>query len=222
MVNKILLVFIGFDVAFFLCATLLLVLPLYTRSSFANNNTVDNIANHLLLDNTPLTATIVNAIFMYITFAVSLPALFIKTNRTYLVAHCWGIVFSATFTLVIGLTIWFSTLETHKNLKPMWEAQSAETISMLQARFKCCGYDNPALFVRDDTCTTAATAARLGGCMIPFASFANRFLDIVFTSFFGFVAVDFLTLLAACCLIKDRKERQRYRLIDEKRGFGGI
>ena len=55
MVNKILLVFIGFDVAFLLCATLHLVLPLYTRSSFANNNTVDNIANHLLLDNTPLT-----------------------------------------------------------------------------------------------------------------------------------------------------------------------
>lgn len=164
----------------------------------------------------------INAVLMFITFLLSVPALFVKTNRTYLVAHCWGIVLCATMTLVIGLTIWFSTLETHKNLIPIWNAQTPESQSMLQSRFKCCGYDNPALFVRDDTCTSAATAARLGGCMLPFGTFANQFLDVVFTTFFGFVAVDVMTLLAALCLIKDRTETHRYRLIDEKRGFGGI
>ena len=55
MANKILLVFIGFDVAFLLCAGLHLFIPLYTRASIANNHTVDNIATHLLLDHTPLT-----------------------------------------------------------------------------------------------------------------------------------------------------------------------
>ena len=93
---------------------------------------------------------------------------------------------------------------------------------MLQSRFNCCGYDNPALFVKDATCTSAATAANLGGCEVPFGSFANQFLDVVFTAFFGFVAIDMLTLLAALCLITDRKEKERYRLIDEKRGYGGI
>lgn len=58
--------------------------------------------------------------------------------------------------------------------------------------------------------------------MIPFGRFANQFLDIVFTSFFGFVAIDVMTLLAAMCLITDRKEKERYRLIDEKRGYGSI
>lgn len=93
---------------------------------------------------------------------------------------------------------------------------------MLQQKFQCCGFTNPALFVKDSTCTSAATAARLGPCVTPFGVFASRFLDIVFTTFFGFVAVDMMLLLAALCLIKDRKEKERYRLIDEKRGFGPI
>ena len=54
--------------------------------------------------------------------------------------------------------------------------------------------------------------------MVPFGVFANRFLDIVFTTFFGFVAVDVMLLLSSLCLIKDRKEKERYRFIDEKRG----
>lgn len=164
----------------------------------------------------------VNSVVMLITFLFAVPALFNRSNRTWLVLHCWGIVVSAAMTLGIGLAIWFSTLETHKNLVPIWMAQTDDVLSMLQSRFNCCGYDNPALFIRDETCTTAATAARLGGCMAPFGSFANQFLDVVFTAFFGFVAIDMLTLLAALCLITDRKEKERYRLIDEKRGYGGI
>lgn len=164
----------------------------------------------------------VNSVIMFITFLLAIPALFNKSNHSYLVVHCWGIVLSAALTLGIGLAIWFSTLETHKNLIPIWKAQSDAVLSMLQERFKCCGYDNPALFIRDATCSSAATAARLGGCMTPFARFANQFLDVVFTTFFGFVAVDMMTLLAALCLIKDRKEKERYRLIDEKRGYGSI
>ena len=74
----------------------------------------------------------------------------------------------------------------------------------------------------DTTCVSAATAARLGPCVTPFSVFANRFLGVVFTSFFGFVAVDVMLLLAALCLINDRKERERYRLIDEKSGYGPI
>ena len=46
--------------------------------------------------------------------------------------------------------------------------------------------------------------------------------DKVFTVFFGFVAVDFMTLLSLLCLIKDRKEKERYRLIDQKKGYAGF
>ena len=55
--------------------------------------------------------------------------------------------------------------------------------------------------------------------MVPFGAFANQFLDVVFTTFFGFVAVDMMLLLSVLCLIKDRKEKERYRFIDEKRGY---
>ncbi|KAL2432363.1 hypothetical protein ABEF95_006773 [Exophiala dermatitidis] len=222
MANKILLVFIAFDIAFLGCAGLHLFIPLFTESNIKNNTNVDNIASNMLLDHCPLTASMANSVVMFITFLLSMPPMFLKSNRMFLKLHAWGVIIAATMTLGIGLAIWFSTLEMHKNLAPIWNAQPEATVTMLQAKFQCCGYSNPALFVKDATCTSAATAARLGPCMGPLGVFANRFLDIVFTTFFGFVAVDMMLLLAALCLIKDRKEKERYRLIDEKRGFGPI
>jgi len=222
MVNKILWVFIAFDVVFLLCAGLHLFIPLYTQANIKNNTNVDNIASNLLLDHCPLLASMVNSIVMFVAFLLSLPALFMPRNRTYLKLHATGVVLAALLTLAIGLSIWYPTLETHKNLAPIWNAQSSTIQSMLQLKFQCCGYSNPALFVKDHTCVSAATAARLGPCLTPFGVFANSFLDIVFTTFFGFVAVDTMLLLSALCLIKDRKERERYRLIDEKRGYGPI
>ncbi|KAJ9603473.1 hypothetical protein H2200_012251 [Cladophialophora chaetospira] len=223
MLNKTLLVFIVFDIIFLLCAGLHLFIPLYTRMNINKNTNVDNIASNLLLDNCPLTASMVNSIIMFVTFLLSVPAFFLKRNRTYLKLHAWGVVIAAALTLAIGIEIWFSTLQTKKNLLPIWNAQPASIQIMLQQKFQCCGYSNVALFTKDPvTCDSAATAARLGPCITPFGVFANRFLDIVFTTFFGFVAVDMMLLLAALCLIKDRKEKERYRLIDEKRGFGPI
>lgn len=159
---------------------------------------------------------------MFITFLLSIPPMFMKRNRAYLKAHAWGIIISAILTLAIGLTIWVSTLETKKNLLPIWNSQSRDTQSLLQQKFECCGYSNPALFVKDATCTSASVAARLGPCVTPFSTYANKFLDVVFTTFFGFAGIDAFLLLSALCLIKDRKEKERYRLIDEKRGFGPI
>ncbi|KIW16672.1 hypothetical protein PV08_03860 [Exophiala spinifera] len=222
MANKILLVFIGFDLAFLACAALHLFIPLYTRQAVKNKMNVDSIATNLLLDHCPLTASEANSVIMFITFLISIPAFFNRRNRVWLKVHVAGVIVAAIFTLIIGLVIWFSTLEIHKNLTPVWMNQSADVQSMLQQKFQCCGYTNPALFVKDDVCTSAATAASLGPCVSPFGVFASRFLDIVFTTFFGFVAVDMMLLLAALCVIKDRKEKERYRMIDEKRGYGPI
>ena len=164
----------------------------------------------------------VNSVMMFLAFAISIPALFMKTNRLLLGIHSWLVVLCALFTLGIGLEIWFSTLETRSNLEPIWNSQSSFIQSMLQFKFQCCAYRDTSLFVQDPTCPSAAVAARLGPCMGPFSVFANHFLDVVFTTFFAFCAVDLMLLLSALCLIKDRRERERYRLIDEKRGSGGI
>lgn len=42
-------------------------------------------------------------------------------------------------------------------------------------------------FVTDSTCTSALVAAQLGGCVGPFSTYANNFLDLVFTAAFGIV-----------------------------------
>ncbi|KAK5076546.1 hypothetical protein LTS08_007392 [Lithohypha guttulata] len=144
----------------------------------------------------------VNSGLMFLSFIISI--------------HAWMIVAAALFTLSIGLEIWFSTLQTRRNLTPIWNRQSTFVQSMLQFKFKCCGYDDTNVFIQDGTCPNVADATRHGGCIGPFSVFANKFLDVVFTTFFGFVAVDMLVLLSVLCVIKERKEQIRYQLIDEK------
>lgn len=216
MARNTLLVFIGFNIVFLFSAGLHLFIPIYTRLSLDRQQSLDDIATNLLLNECPLTASIVNAAIMISSFLISIPALFRKQNLVLLKVHAWVVVVCATFTLVIGLDIWFATLQTHANLEPMWNKQSTFVQSMLQFKFKCCGYNDPNLFVQDGTCPNAAEAARLGGCIGPFGVFANQFLDIVFTTFFGFVAVDVLVLLSVLCVLKERKEEIRYQLIDQK------
>jgi hypothetical protein len=58
MANKILLVFIAFDVVFLFCGALHLFIALYTKMNIKNNTNVQNIASNLLLDNCPLTGTL--------------------------------------------------------------------------------------------------------------------------------------------------------------------
>ncbi|RMZ85986.1 hypothetical protein DV737_g331, partial [Chaetothyriales sp. CBS 132003] len=133
-----------------------------TRASLSRPPTVNDVASNLLLDNCPLTVSMVNSFFMMFGFLLSLPALFLPRNRLFLHLLILVIIASAIITLAIGLDIWFSTLETHKNLAPIWNSSSPVTQSILQFKFQCCGYSNPALFVEDQTCPTAKVAAQLG------------------------------------------------------------
>jgi hypothetical protein len=53
-------------------------------------------------------------------------------------------------------------------------------------------------------------------------NFANTFLDTIFTGAFGIVGVDVALILTVAMLLKDRKEKERYRHIDEKQGTGSF
>ena len=70
------------------------------------------------------------------------------------------------------------------------------------------------------TCPSPAAAALMRGCATPIASFANVFLDDIFTAVFGMAGVGGALILATACLLKDRKEQERFRHIDEKNGAG--
>lgn len=60
--------------------------------------------------------------------------------------------------------------------------------SNASGQFNCCGYlDKSPKFVQDSTCPSAEAAGQKFGCVGPFSNYANEFLDLIFTSMFGFV-----------------------------------
>lgn len=81
-----------------------------------------------------VTAGVVNAIFIFVTFLLSLPALFLPMNRGWLRAQGWLVVVCATFTLGLGIAVWVDTLETRAELSEIWQRESPLIQSLLQQK----------------------------------------------------------------------------------------
>ncbi|KAF2404175.1 hypothetical protein EJ06DRAFT_469708 [Trichodelitschia bisporula] len=219
--NKLMLTYLLISFLFLSCAGLLIGFAILSEAAERAPPTISNIAFEILLRQCPLTGAIVNAIFMFATFLVSLPALALPMNRGWLKLQGWLVVLCSVFTLSLGLFVWFDTLQTRSNLNGVWGRQGAEVQSLLQQRFNCCGYldSTSPPFIRDTTCPSASVAAMKGGCVGPFSAFANNYLDLIFTAAFGIVGVDVLLLLCNVMVLKYRYEQERYKHIDEKNGF---
>ncbi|KAI6711927.1 hypothetical protein JHW43_005499 [Diplocarpon mali] len=222
--DNILLTYLGIDALFLATGGLLMIFALVTKTEIAENPTADNVARDLLFDMCPLNAAIANAVMVFFTFLMTVPAIVLPMTRGWLKVSGYMMVVCALFTMIIGLDIWFETLKTRENLFAIWKRQPASTQSLIQSQFICCGYQNSTSppFVVDSTCTDALVAAAQGGCVGPLASFANNFLDIIFTGAFGIVGVDAALIIMTAILLKDRKEKERYRHIDEKSGAGAF
>ncbi|AEO65125.1 0d7b7104-6a15-436e-b9d0-6a9954dff562 [Thermothielavioides terrestris] len=180
-------------------------------------------ARNLLYQGFPLTAGIVNAAFIFATFLMTLPGLATSSRRWLKIAGYMAVV-CAVFTMILGLYLWIFTLKTKEDFAPLFSAQSDNVKSLMQTSFSCCGYFNSSspAFVTDSTCPSKAAAAVVRGCATPITSFANVFVDNIFTGLFGIVGIDVVFIMATACLLKERKERERFRHIDEKNGFGTI
>ncbi|KAK4170378.1 hypothetical protein QBC43DRAFT_4822 [Cladorrhinum sp. PSN259] len=180
-------------------------------------------ARNLLYQRFPLTAGIVNAVFIFVTFIATLPAL-ATSSRGWLKLGSYMTTVCGLFSMIVGLYLWIQTLKTKQEFAPLYFAQPPDIQQLMQKEFNCCGYFNstsPA-FVTDSTCPSPAAAAVMRGCATPITSFANVFLDNIFTAMFGMVGIDAVFVIATACLLKDRKEKERFRHIDEKSGFGRI
>ena len=79
-------------------------------------------------------AGVVNSIFVFFTFLISLPALAMPMNRGWLKLQGWLVVVCSFFTLILGLFIWFDTLQTRRNLSTIWGQQPSAVQSLLQQR----------------------------------------------------------------------------------------
>jgi len=219
--NKLMLTFLSVNFLFLCTGGLLLGFCLVSEQQERGAKTVSNVAYDILLFQCPLTAGIVNAIIMFFTFLLSLPALALPMNRGWLKLQGWMLVLCSFFTLILGLFIWFDTLQTRKNLSVIWGLQGQDVQSLLQQRFNCCGYTNSMTppFIVDNVCPDSFAASQKMGCVGPFSTFANTYLDLIFTAAFGIVGVDVLLLLCVVMVLKYRAELERYRHIDEKNNF---
>ncbi|KAL2758575.1 hypothetical protein ACRALDRAFT_2040728 [Sodiomyces alcalophilus JCM 7366] len=221
MVNKILLTFVAADVLFLATGAITLGFSLIARQQMTEDATEGREAvRHLIYQNFPFEAGIANAVFIFITFVLTLPGI-ITPTRGWLKLSGFLIVFCALFTLCIGVFLWILTLRMQDRFLDIWTDQNDGVRSLMQTAFECCGYFNsttPA-FITDDICPSPAAAALMRGCVGPVTSFANIFLDDIFTAVFGMVGVDTLLIICTTILLKDRRERERFRHIDEKRGY---
>ncbi|PVH86748.1 tetraspanin [Cadophora sp. DSE1049] len=222
--DSILLTYMAMDAAFVISGGLLIIFALVTKAEIASGPSADKVARDLLFDMCPLNAAIGNAVMVFVTFLLTVPAIVMPMTRGWLKLSGYMMVVCAFFTMVIGLDIWFETLKTRENLFVIWKKQPSTTQSLLQQEFLCCGYLNSTSppFVVDTTCPNALVAAAQGGCVAPLASYANNFLDVIFTGAFGIVGVDVALIIMTAILLKDRKEKERYRHIDEKSGAGAF
>ena len=76
----------------------------------------------------------VNSIFIFVTFLLSLPALFLPMNRGWLRTQGWLVVVCATFTLGLGIAVWVDTLQTRVELSEIWQREAPLIQSLLQQK----------------------------------------------------------------------------------------
>jgi hypothetical protein len=148
--DNILLTYVFVDILFVITGGLLIIFALTTESEISQTPTVATVARDLLLAQCPLTgrclrdpkstllvlienqAAIGNAIVVFVTFLISVPAMVMPMTRGWLKLHGYMTVVCAMFTMIIGLTIWFDTLKTRTNLSIVWNTQPNSTQSLLQ------------------------------------------------------------------------------------------
>jgi len=224
MANKVQIAYLVSDGLFVLMGVFILAFSVIVnniKDEVPTNGT--QAARNLLYQGFPLTAGIVNAVLIFVAFAASLPGL-ATSSRKWLKLASYMAVVCMVFSTILGLIIWIQTLKLKEDFAPRFAAQNDTIKSLMQVEFNCCGYLNstsPA-FVTDATCTSKAAAAVMKGCSTPISSFANVFMDNIFTALFGIVGFDAVFVMATACLLKDRKERERFQHIDEKNGYGRI
>ncbi|KIH91277.1 hypothetical protein SPBR_02027 [Sporothrix brasiliensis 5110] len=222
MANKILVTYVVADVLFVIMGAIMLAFSIIVKNKLsANAQPADgtDVVINLLYAKFPLTAGIANAVLYFVTFLFTIPAMAMPT-RGWLKISGYMVLVTSLFSLIIGLDLWILTLSLKEQFGTLWIAQNSQTQDLMQTAFACCGYLNstsPA-FVTDSTCTSPAAAALVRGCAGPISSFSNVFVDDIFTGVFGMSGVGGLLILATSCLLKDRKERERFRYIDEKMG----
>jgi len=163
-------------------------------------------------------------IMLLVTWMISIGSILQPNHVTVgLVITNWALIGDAIAIIVIGGSIWFYSLREVANYLIVWTNASTDTRQALQDAFSCCGYTNSTqLAVFAGFCADTTFAANQTGCVTFIEPKADYTLNNIFSSIFGFMAVVIAFFLATVCMVYRRKEQERFRLIDEKRGGRGF
>jgi len=189
-----------------------------------------NLLMNMVLSKSDLTAGLALGITLLISWVVSVGAIVQPTHVLGgLVLLNWVLLIDAIFIIVAGTFVWFYTLQERANFHTVFSNLSNETKVAVQDKLKCCGYFNSSdlsvvggQFCANSTFIDETNNATGNFCVTPITAFADMTLNNVFSTIYGYMAIVILLFLATICIIYKRKEEERFRRIDEKRGGRGF
>ena len=136
MANKIQLAYLVADGLFLLMGVFILAFSVIVNSikdEIPSNGR--QAARNLLYQGFPLTAGIVNAVFIFVTFAVTLPGLATSSRKWIKLASYLSVV-CLVFSMVLGLFLWVQTLKLREDFAPLFAAQSNDVKSLMQVEVR--------------------------------------------------------------------------------------
>jgi len=189
-----------------------------------------NLLLNMVLSSSDLTAGLVLAVALLVTWIISVGAIVQPTHVLGgLVLLNWVLILDGLFILVVGTFIWMYTLQERANFHVVFSDLSSQTRIAIQDKLKCCGYFNSSdlaevggEFCANTTFIEQTNNATGNFCVTPITAFADMTLNNVFSTIYGYMAIVILLFLATMCIIYKRKEEERFRRIDEKRGGRGF
>jgi len=186
----------------------------------------------LVLSDSLLSSAVLLGVLFIISCFLALPGYISSKGRdqhgatTKLLAGFAGsLIFTGLATVIIGTVMWFFTLRERAAFETVWIDQNVATQAFLQDTLQCCGYWNATtaglLNSATGFCSNIQNVTAVEPCVTPITGFADTLLNDIFSTVFGFMAVQLLLFLVTICVINDRHEEERFRRIDEKRGVRG-
>lgn len=223
--RKLMAAFAFFDVCLLAAGVVSLVLSIVWRAP--------DVLMNMVLSNASLTAGTILGISLLVTFVISVAAVVQRNHVTVgFVILNWALLLDAIGIVVIGTFVWYWTLQPRANFRVLWEAASPETRIILQDRLQCCGYFNGTDLaeIGGSFCTSREVIDALpvdpelmtNFCVTPITAFADKTLNNIFTTVYGYMAIVICLFLASLCVIKKRQEDERFKKIDAKRGGRGF
>eukprot|EP00914_Ancora_sagittata_P019211 GHVO01038327.1.p1 GENE.GHVO01038327.1~~GHVO01038327.1.p1 ORF type:complete len:175 (-),score=8.13 GHVO01038327.1:196-720(-) len=170
-----------------------------------------------------------------VTFIFSIGAIVQKNHITIgLVILNYILIVDAIAVLSAGTYVWFFSLRQRNEFHVLYQQLPTSSRAFIQDKFSCCGYFNGSDAVESSTFCTPSQIAFTNSldptdinnaanfCVGKVTAFTDYALNNIFSSCYAFMPVVLGLLLFSLCVINKRKEDERFKKIDAKRGGRGF